>query len=112
MRNIFIVNVAQVVVSQDHPEGAYSKYTGYPKTYDSRSYPAADGSPDGDSAAALNAAKSDYFGRMSSFYSGSENRVMWTVTLETAQGRQVMAASEGVFPNMNPPQPEPEAEEE
>ena len=107
MRNIFIVNATQVVTSENHPEGLYSVVQGYPKTFDSRSYPAADGNPNGDSDAALRAAKVEYYGRLSANYGGSANRVMATVTLETAQGRTVLQESIGAFPDMTPV-PEPE----
>ena len=38
MRQIYIVNATQVVISDDHPEGIYSTLPDYPKQYDSRSY--------------------------------------------------------------------------
>lgn len=110
MRNIFIVNATQVVTSDSNPQGVYSVVSGYPKTYDSRNYNATEQNPNGDSDAALRAAKSEYFSRLSAFYAGSANRVMATVTLETAQGRTVMQESIGAFPDMTP-QPEPEPEE-
>ena len=110
MRNIFIVNATQVVTSESHPEGLYSVVSGYPKTFDSRAYPAADGNPNGDSEAALRAAKAEYFSRLSANYSGSASRVMATVTLEMANGRTVMSESIGQFPDMTP-EPEPEPEE-
>ena len=84
--------------------------SGYPKTFDSRAYPAADGNPNGDSEAALRAAKAEYFSRLSANYSGSASRVMATVTLEMANGRTVMSESIGQFPDMTP-EPEPEPEE-
>ena len=111
MRNIFIVNATQVVVSEQNPQGAYSTVSGYPKTYDSRNYNATEANPHGDSDAALRAAKSEYFSRLSAFYAGSPTRVMATVTLETAQGRTVMQDSIGAFPDRTPPEPEPEPEE-
>ena len=100
MRNIFIVNATQVVTSENHPEGLYSVVSGYPKTFDSRSYAAPDGNPNGDSDAALRAAKAEYFSRLSANYVGSAARVMATVTLETAQGRTIMSESIGAFPDM------------
>lgn len=115
MRNIFIVTATQVVISDSHPEGLFSTMSGYPKTFDSRSYPAADGNPNGDETAALNAAKSEYHARLSANYVGSATRVMATVTLTRADGRQVMGECIGKFPDMTPqpePQPEPEPEEE
>ena len=111
MRNIFIVNAAQVVTSDSNPQGVYSVISGYPKTYDSRNYNATEQNPNGDSDAALRAAKSEYFSRLSAFYAGSPARVMATVTLETAQGRTVMQESIGAFPDMTPPEPKPEPHE-
>lgn len=110
MRTIFIINATQVVVSEFHPEGLYSVVNGYPKTYDSRNYNATEQNPNGDSDAALRAAKSEYFSRLSAFYAGSPTRVMATVTLENAQGRTVMQECIGAFPDMTPPEPEPESE--
>ena len=111
MRNIYIVNATQVVISDSHPEGLFSVVSGYPKTYDSRSYAAADGNPNGDTDKALNAAKAEYFSRLSANYSGSETRVMAVVTLEQADGRTILRESIGAFPDMTPaPEPEPEEE--
>ena len=112
MRNIYTVNATQVVTSESHPEGLYSVVSGYPKTFDSRSYNATEQNPNGDSDAALKAAKAEYFSRLSSNYSGSATRVMATVTLETAQGRTIMSECIGAMPDMTPPEPEPEPEEE
>lgn len=112
MRQIFIVNATQVVISESHPEGLFSVMSGYPKTFDSRNYPAEDENPNGDTTKALNAAKSEYFSRLSAIYAGSATRVMATVTLTQADGRQVMRESIGTFPDMTPtPEPEPEEEE-
>ena len=104
MRNIYIVNATQVVTSEAHPEGLYSMVSGYPKTYDSRNYPAADGNPNGDTDKALDAAKSEYHARLSELYKGSASRVMWTVTLEMADGRTILRESKGAFPDMTPVQ--------
>ena len=104
MRNIYIVDATQVVVSESHPEGIYSTMQGYPKTYDSRSY-------DGDAERALNAARAEYYSRLSAMYSGSANRVMATVTLERADGRQMMRESIGGFPEVEPEPEEPVEEE-
>ena len=104
MRNIFVVNATQVVTSESHPEGLFSVVSEYPKNYDSRNYPAADGNPNGDTEKALDAAKSEYFSRLSAFYAGSASRVMWTVTLEMADGRTILRESKGAFPDMSPEQ--------
>ncbi len=108
MRQIFIVNAAQVVTSESHPEGIYSVMNGYPKTYDSRNYDATAENPNGNEEKALNAAKSEYFSRLSAMYVGSPTRVMATVTLERADGRTIMRECIGAFPDMTPEPTEPE----
>ena len=112
MRQIYIVNATQVVVSSAHPEGLYSTMPNYPIAFDSRSYNATEANPNGDSDAALKAAKAEYFSRLSANYAGSAARVMATVTLETAQGRTIMSECIGAFPDMTPipPEPTPNAE--
>lgn len=116
LRNIFIVNATQVVISDAHPEGLFSVVSGYPKNYDSRNYNATEKNPNGDPAAALNAAKSEYYSRLSANYAGSAARVMATVTLEQADGRTILRESIGAFPDMTPqpepPEPQPEEETE
>ena len=102
MRNIYIVDATQVVTSDSHPEGLYSVISGYPKTFDSRSYNATAQNPNGDTDAALRAAKSEYYSRLSAIYAGSANRVMATITLEQANGQQIMRDSIGAFPDMTP----------
>ena len=109
MRQLFIVTATQVVTSETHPEGIYSVMSGYPKTYDSRNYDATAENPNGNEEKALNSAKSEYFSRLSAMYVGSPTRVMATVTLERADGRQIMRECIGAFPDMTPePTPEPE----
>ena len=111
MRQIYIVNATQVVVSDAHPEGLYSVMSGYPKTFDSRNYNATAENPDGDQSKALRAAKAEYLSRLSANYA-SDARAMSTVTLEMANGRMVMSESIGAFPDMTPePEPTPETEE-
>lgn len=111
MRQIYIVNCSQVVVSQAHPEGVYSVVDSFPKIYDSRNYNATEANPNGDEARALDVAKAEFYSRVSAFLSAN-NRAMWTVTLTRADGRQIMRESFGAFPDMTPePEPEPEPEE-
>lgn len=110
MRNIFIVNATQVVVSESHPEGLFSVVSGYPKTFDSRNYNATEENPNGDEEKALRMAKSEYLSRLSANYA-SDNRAMSTVTLTMANGRTIMSESIGAFPDMTPA-PEPEEIEE
>ena len=108
MRQIYIVNATQVVTSESHPEGLFSVMSGYPKTYDSRNYDATAENPNGNEEKALNAAKSEYFSRLSAMYVGSPTRAMATVTLERADGRTIMRECIGAFPDMTPEPTEPE----
>lgn len=110
-RNIFIVNATQVVVSESHPEGAYSVMSGYPKTFDSRNYDTTEANPNGNEEKALRMAKAEYLSRLSANYA-SDTRAMSTVTLTRADGRVIMAESIGAFPDMTPVPEEPETPEE
>lgn len=100
MREVFIVNATQVVTSESHPEGLFSVVSGFPKNFDSINY-------DDDTELALKAAKAEYHNRVGANYA-STTRAMWTVTLEMSNGRQVMLESQGTFPVMPEPIPEPE----
>lgn len=101
MRQIFIVNATHVVTSESHPEGAYSTVSGYPKTFDSRNYNATEQNPNGDEVRALEVAQAEFYSRVSANLAAA-NRTMWTVTLERADGRQIMRESRGAFPDMTP----------
>lgn len=108
MRQIYIVNATQVVVSESHPEGICSVLPDYPKQYDSRNYNATEANPNGDESRALEVAQAEFYNRVSAFLSAS-NRAMWTVTLTRADGRQIMRESRGAFPDITPdPEPAPE----
>lgn len=111
MRNIFIVDAHEVNVSEANPQGVFRTIPDYPKVYDSRNYNATEQNPNGDEARALEVAQAEFYARVSALLN-SGNRAMWSVTLTTASGRQVMRDSRGAFPDMTPipPQPEPEAE--
>ena len=98
MRNIFTVNY-KVLNSQ----GQYSSVSQYPKTFDSNSY-------DNDVAKALRRAKNAYHTAVAAMYA-VDDRPMQMVTLEMANGRQILRESEGDFPQPEP-QPEPEPNEE
>ena len=94
-RNVFLVNASQVITSESHPEGLYSVVSGFPKAFDSQSYQ--------DEAAALGAAKAAYYAQLSTNYGNSNPaRVMMTVTLEQADGRQYLRESIGEFPEISP----------
>lgn len=113
MRQIYIVNATQVVVSPDHPEGAYSTLPNFPKTFDSRNYGATEANPNGDPDRAYQVAEAEFHSQWAEFLR-STNRAMWAVTFERADGRQISQASKpnGAFPDMTPqPEPEPESDE-
>lgn len=110
MRQIYIVSATQVVASESHPEGMYSVVPDYPKQYDSRNYNSTEQNPNGDESRALEVAQAEFHSRVSAFLSAN-NRAMWTVTVTRADGREIMRESRGAFPDMTPPQPEPELEE-
>lgn len=114
MRQIYIVNCSQVVVSQAHPEGVYSIVDSFPKSYDSRTYPAPDGNPNGDSDTALVVAEARYHDEIEALtVAKNTNRVMWCVTITRADGVQIARKSWGAMPDMTPePEPEPEPDPE
>lgn len=104
-RNIIIVNATQVVTSESNPHGIFSVMTGFPKVFDS--------GLGGDIEQNMKNAKAAYFDQLSKNYANTNpNRVMTTVTLETANGQQILRESIGYMPDMTPaPEPEPEIEE-
>ena len=95
MRNIFIVNATQVVTSESNPSGLFSVATGFPKVFDS--------GEGGDIEATMKTAKSAYYAQLSANYANTNpNRVMTTVTLETASGQQILRECIGSFPITEP----------
>ena len=103
-RNIVIVNATQVVTSESNPYGIFSVMAGFPKVFDSGN--------DGDIEQTMKTAKSAYYAQLSANYANANpNRAMTTVTLEMANGRQVMSECIGAFPVVEP-EPEEEPEEE
>ena len=104
-RTVIIVNATQVVTSESNPMGIYSIMTGFPKVFDS--------GEGGDIEQTMKTAKSAYFAQLSANYANTNpNRVMTTVTLEMANGQQILRECIGAFPDMTPvPEPEtPESE--
>lgn len=111
MRNIFIVNATQVVISESNPQGVYSVVSGYPIKRDSRDYEATAENPDGNEELALIVAQADYADAVKNL-SVAHNRAGWAVTLERWDGAQIARKSFGAFPDMTPaPEPEPVVEE-
>ncbi len=105
MRQIYIVNATQVVVSESHPEGAYSTITGYPKIFDSETH-------NKDTEKALRLAQAEFYERWSALLKSDAPRAMYTVTLERSDGRQIEHRSFGAFPVEEEPEPTPEPETE
>lgn len=107
MRQIFIVNATQVVVSEQNPQGVYSTINGYPKQFDSRDYERTEQNPNGNEELALIVAQAEFADRVKQL-SLAHNRAAWAVTLERADGRQLDRKTFGAFPDMTPPEPVPE----
>lgn len=111
MRQIYICDAKQVVVSDSHPEGIYSSVNGYPIKRDSRDYERTEENPNGNPDLALIVAQADYADAVKNL-SVAHNRDGWAVTLERWDGVQIAKKSFGAFPDMTPePEPEPEPEE-
>ena len=103
-RNIIIVNAAQLVTSEANPYGIFSTMSGFPKVFDS--------GEGGDIEQTMKTAKSAYYAQLSANYANTNpNRVMTTVTLEMANGQQILKESVGAFPDLTPV-PEPTEPEE
>lgn len=114
MRNIYIVDATQIVVSESNPQGVRSNVPGYPVSFDSRSYKATEQNPNGDESIALLAARANYSNEIVTLITADNpSRVAWTVSVTRASdGRQIDLYSFGKFPDMTPvPEPEPEVEE-
>ena len=90
-RTVLVVNATQVVTSEQNPQGLFSVVSGYPKNFDSRNY-------NDDLELTMKKAKAEYFDRLGIMYDDTNaNRIMKTVTLETAGGNQVLRESIGKF---------------
>ena len=85
---ILTVNATQV-----DAQGNFTTVSGFPKRFSSDSYAqAAD-----PIKTAKRRAKAAYFAQLSANYS-VDNIPMWTVTIENADGTQIMRETEGDFP--------------
>ena len=92
-RTILIVNATQVVTSESNPQGLLSVVSGYPKTFDSSLSPY-----NGDLELTMNAAKADYYDRLSKMYGNTNaNRIIQTVTLQNVFGENLLYKSVGKF---------------
>ena len=112
MRNIFTVEAKQIVVSEQNPQGVLSNVTNYPMNFDSRSYKATEQNPNGDESIALLAAQAEYSAEIVRLATAENpNRVGWSVSIiRASDGKQIALKPWGAFPDMTPPEPEPEEE--
>lgn len=112
-RNIYTVSAIQVITSDQNPFGLKSNLPDFPKDIDSRSYPAPDGNPNGDSDTALVVAEARYHDEIEALkLANNPNRVMWCVTITRADGVQIARKTWGAMPDMTPaPEPEHVVEE-
>ena len=102
-REIYKVFATQVVISENHPEGVMSDIDGFPKAYDSRNYQATQENPNGNSDVALIVARAEFWTEVKALATANNpNRVMWTVKLEQANGREIDRQSKGAFPDLTP----------
>ena len=93
-RSIIIVNATQVITSEQNPQGLFSVVSGFPKVFDS--------GVDGDIEQNMKNAKAAYHDQLSKNYANTNPaRVMTTVTLEMADGFQVLHESIGSVPAVN-----------
>ena len=111
MRNIYTISATQIVVSDQNPFGVKSNIPNFPVDIDSRSYPAPDGNPNGNRDTALVVAQAEYADEVKALtLANNPNRVMWCVTITDANGVQIARKTWGSFPDMTPPEPEPNEE--
>ena len=97
-RSIIIVNAVQLITSESNPQGILSTVSGFPQIFDSGTT--------GNVEQNMRTARSVYYDQLSKNYANTNpNRVMTTVTLEIANGRQVLSESVGALPEI---EPEPE----
>ena len=109
MRNIYTVSATQVITSDSHPEGLLSNVPNFPVVVDSRTYPATDGNPNGNTDTALIVAQAEYADEVKALtVANNPARVMWCVTITDAKGVQIARKSWGNMPDMTPPAPTPE----
>lgn len=114
MRQIFIVNVTQIVTSEQNPQGVQSNVPNYPMPFDSRSYKATTENPNGDEEIALLAAQAEYSAEIVRLATADNaNRVGWSVAIvRGSDGKQIYLKSWGAFPDMTPPEPNEEEPQE
>lgn len=90
-RNIVIVNATQIVTSEQNPYGLFSVVSGFPKIFDSGN--------NGDIEQTMKTAKSAYYDQLSKNYANTNPaRVMMIVTLEMANGQQILRECIGEIP--------------
>ena len=113
-REIYKVFAAQIVVSDNNPQGVLSDISGYPKAFDSRSYKATEQNPNGDRDIALLAARAEFDAEaLALSVAENANRVGWVVSIiRTSDGERIDRKAYGGYPDMTPQEPTPEHEPE
>ena len=113
-REIYKVFATQIVVSESNPQGVLSEIKDYPKAFDSRSYKATEANPNGDRDIALLAAQAEFNNEaLALTMAENANRVGWVVSIiRTSDGKEIDRKPWGGYPDMTPPEPEPEEETE
>ena len=114
LREIYKVFATQIVISENNPQGVLSDISGYPKAFDSRNYKATEDNPNGMNDLALLAAQADFKAEALTLSTAdSPNRVGWAVyIIRTSDGERIDRMAFGGYPDMTPPEPEPEEPEE
>ena len=113
-REIYTVTATQIVTSSLHPEGLKTNVSGYPVDFDSRDYEATEANPNGNGEIALIAGRAEFWKAVKTLRTANnQSRVMWTVKLEQANGREIDRQTFGAFPDITPAQePTPNTEPE
>ena len=112
-REIYKVFATQIVASEQNPQGILSNVTGYPKEFDSRNYNQTKDNPNGDGEIALLAAQADYSAEIVTLRTANnQTRVGWVVSIiRTSDGKEIARKPWGCYPDLTPPEPEPEHEQ-
>ena len=112
-REIYKVFATQIVVSESNPQGVLSDIPNFPKPFDSRNYKATAENPNGDRDIALLAAQAEFKSEALTLSTAdSPSRVGWCVYIvRTSDGEKIDRTAWGGYPDMTPPEPEPEPNE-
>lgn len=106
LREIYKVCATQIVVSENNRQGVLSDVSGYPKSFDSRSYKATEQNPNGDQEIALLAAQAEFKSTaLTLTMADAPTRVGWVVSIiRTSDGKEIDRKPWGGYPDMTPNQ--------